>query len=109
MHSSAGQGMNAILPEMSFLALAWTRPMAAPSMEAICELWPQAWAAPVAGSHSGCVGMINESISPQMARDGPGLTPFRSARMPVMERLRLGVRPMSVSVLAARSEVLNSL
>ena len=51
--------------------LASSSPIAAPSMPATCALWPHAWAAPVAGSASGCPVTTSPSSSPSSAKVGP--------------------------------------
>ena len=60
--------------------------MAAPSMEAIWELWPQEWAAPVLGSAWGWRGQITASSSPMTMTRGPLSRPFRLPFTPVRAR-----------------------
>ena len=55
------------------------RPMAAPSIPATCALCPQACAAPVSGSASGCPVTRSPSSSPMSAKVGP--SPPRAARL----------------------------
>ena len=83
--------------------------MAAPSMAAIWELWPQEWAAPVSRSAWGCRGQTTASSSPITMTRGPGARPFRSPRTPVMARWsRNGIRSCA-KVLRTSSAVRRSL
>ena len=52
-------------------------------MDATWALWPQAWAAWVAGSAKGCPATISESSSPRTATVGPGRRPDSRALTPV--------------------------
>ena len=72
--------------------------MAAPSSPAIWALWPQACAAPVSGSATGCPATTRPSSSPSSAKVGPSFAPAASARTPVSARPLLGFRPSSLRV-----------
>ena len=82
-YSSAGTAMKTSLPHRFSSAPDWVRPMAAPSMDAIWLLWPQAWAAPVSGLACGWSGTGSASNSPMMATVGPGRPVSTTAFTPV--------------------------
>src|SRR5687768_12035771 len=81
-----------------------------PRRPATCALCPQACAAPVAGSASGCPATTRASSSPRIANVGPSpALPGRSARTPVIARPPLGDSPIFASVSSTSFAVLNSL
>ena len=81
MNSSAGTAMGMMRPDRLSMTPGAIRPVMAPSMFAIWQWWPQAWAAPVTSSWCGCSKTRSESSSPITPTDGPGpafpsTTPF---------------------------------
>src|SRR5215469_9716111 len=84
-------------------------PIAAPSIPAICALWPQLCAAPVAGSASGCSDVRRLSSSPMTARRGPVAEPTSRPLTPVSARPLRGASPRARMCSATRAAVFTSL
>src|SRR5438445_721779 len=109
-YSSAGTAKNTTRPLSASNALASSSPIAAPISAATCALWPRAWAAPVAGSPSGCPATTRASSSPSSAKVGPSpARPGASARTPVSPRPVFGLSPSPARVSSISRAVLTSL
>src|SRR2546425_7651247 len=109
-YSSAGTAKNTTRPLSASSALASSSPIAAPISAATCALWPQAWAAPVAGSPSGWPATTSPSSSPSSANVGPSpARPGASARTPVRARPDFGLSPSPAKVASTSRAVLTSL
>ena len=108
MYSSAGTAMKAMRPASDSRTSDWVRAVAAPSIMAIWQWCPQAWAAPVSGSAWGCSATIRESNSPRIAKVGPAEPPKASARTPVTANPFLGCIPNSANFSATSLAVLSS-
>src|SRR3989442_141184 len=102
--------MNATRPARRSMALARTRPIAAPTSPAIWALWPHAWTAPVDRSASGCPATTSASSSPTSANVGPGpAPPAASARTSVIASPVRGARPSWRNFVSTSADVLSSL
>ena len=109
IYSSAGTPKNTTSPASSGKTPDFTIPQAAASMVEICRLWPQACAAPVAGSAFGLVGQPTASSSPKTAAVGPGLPPFARPLTPLIAKPVCGSKPRSRINSATLAAVLTSL
>src|SRR5262245_37800334 len=108
--SSAGTAKNTTRPLRCSNAPASWSAIAAPSNPATCALWPHAWAAPVAGSASGCPLTTNASSSPISANVGPWpFCPAVSARTPVSASPVRGSSPIFRNVSSTSFAVFTSL